>query len=409
MLIDFMKIKVTICLLFIIAQSSFIYGQIVFNGSTTGSGSGVSTLTYAKTISAGNNRLIYVGVTTQDKGITSVTWNGLALTQFTIGTRNSMRVAMYYRPLGSSASPTTANVVVTLASSTDCFSGAADYSGVWQSPSLMNPTVAQAKSTTPSVTFGSFVGHKAISLMGDIAANPTANGAGQTQYWSFSGSHSNRSTEKAGAASVTMSHTISANEDWVMIGATMVDYAVALPVEVLSFEGERVDKNVLLKWSTSAEVNNDFFTVERSVDGINFESLGDVDGAGNSLTALNYSFVDDKPKDGVSYYRLKQTDFNLNTKYSNIVAIDIKNVEIMNFFPNPSTSQSNVIVNSPEDMSVLFNIVGSEGKVLRNSEEKLQKGLNIIKLDVANFAEGSYFFSIINGNNVLSKKQFLVK
>jgi len=383
--------------------------QIVFNGSTTGSGTGVSSLTYAKTIAAGNNRLIYVGVTTQDKDITSVKWNALSLTQFTIGIRNGMRVAIYFLALGSSASPTTANVVVTLAGGTDVFSGAGDYSGVWQAPALASPAAAQAKSTSPSVTFTSTPGHKAISLMGCIAANPTANGTGQTQYWTFTGSHSNRSTEEPGAASVTMSHTISANEDWVMLGGTMLDYAVVLPIELISFEGERRDKNVDLKWITATELNNDYFTLERSKDALNFDEIGRVAGAGNSHAQLNYSFTDDKPFDGVSYYRLKQTDFDGKYKYSNTVAINIKDVEILNFYPNPTTSQSNVIVNSPEEMNVSFVVTFSDGKMMSERHEKLNKGMNTVNMDVTSLAEGNYIFSIRNFDKVLSQKQFLIK
>lgn len=401
--------KKVLFLLFLTLSFSISRSQIVFNGSTTGSGTGVSSLTYAKTIAAGNNRLLVVGVTTQDKAISSVKWNTLSLTQFTIGTRNSMRVALYYIALGSSASPTTANVVVTLAGGTDTFSGAADYSGVWQTPPLQSPAANQAKSTTPSVTFTSVTSHKAVSLMGCIAANPTANGSGQTQYWSFSGSHSNRATEKNGAASITMSHTISANEDWVMLGGTMLDYSVVLPIELLKFEATAHENQVDLNWTTASEINNDYFTVERSKDAINFEACGTVDGAGTSLVQLNYKLTDVSPYHDISYYRLKQTDFDGTYKYSNTIAINIKNVEILNFFPNPTTSQSNVVIVSPSAINIEFFIYSSDGKIVNKRSETLQQGVNIVNLDVTNYSEGSYIFSVVEKDKILSKKQFLVK
>jgi len=393
----------------IFVASDVVRSQIVFNGSTTGSGTGVSTLTYAKTIAAGNNRLLVVGVTAQDKAISSVTWNSLALTQFTIGTRNSMRVAMYYRALGSSASPTTANVVVTLAGGTDTFSGAADYSGVWQTPPMQSPAANQAKSTTPNVTFTSVALHKAVSLMGAIAANPTANGAGQTQYWSFSGSHSNRATEKNGAGSVTMTHTLSANEDWVMLGGTMLDYAVVLPIELTKFKATLHEGIVDLDWQTQSETNNDYFTVERSIDAVNFEPLAEVDGAGTSVVPVDYLYTDQKPFKGITYYRLKQTDFDGTYKYSEIVAVNIKEVEILNFYPNPTTDQSNIIIASPEEMSVEFLITAADGKTVKRSNEFLKQGVNVVNLDVTDYAEGVYLFSVVGKEKTLSKKQFLVK
>lgn len=396
-------------ILFLFLQFISVKAQIVFNGSTTGSGSGVSSLTYAKTIAAGNDRIIYVGVTAQDKAISGVKWNGLALTQFTVGTRNGMRVAMYYKALGSSASPTTANVVVTLAGGTDCFSGAGDYSGVWQATPFTDPKVSQAKSLYPSVTFTSYVGHKSVTLMGAIAASPVANGPAQTQYWTFSASHSNRSTEKNGAATITMSHTLSASEDWVMIGGTMVDNSVALPIELLSFNAERVNKEVDLFWSTAMEINNDYFSLERSADAINFECLGHVDGAGNSQAQLNYTYIDENPLTGVSYYRLKQTDFNGNYKYSNIVAVNIKEVEIINIYPNPANTDSKVIINSPEDQQVDFVIISSDGKLVREKSALLNKGVNSIQMDINELAEGHYTFSVRNFDRVFSQKQFIVK
>jgi len=400
------NIFITLILLFEVFS---VKSQIVFNGSTTGSGAGVNTLTYSKTIASGNNRLLYVGVTTQNKAISGVTWNGLALTQFTIGTRNSMRVAMYYIALGSSASPTTANVVVTLAGGTDVFSGAADYSGVWQPTPFQSPTVTQAKSLYPSITFTSLPGHKAVSLMGDIAASPVANGAGQTQYWSFAASHANRSTEKPGAASVTMSHTLSANEDWVMIGGTMLDHAVMLPIELISFKAENKGNSVLVDWATAAEINNDYFTVQRSIDAINFEDIGLVDANGNSNITRYYSMYDERPFDGLSYYRLKQTDFDGSYTFSDIVAVKVKEISIVQFYPNPSITNATISIVSPDNMSVSFVITSTEGKIIKELKSEIAKGMNVIDLDVSDFADGNYIFSVQDKHKVYTQKQFIIK
>lgn len=342
--------------LLFIAAGLCLKAQIVFNSSTTASGSGVSSLTFSKTIPAGNNRLLYVGVTVQDKNITSVKWNNVSLTQFAIGTRNSMRVAMYYLALGSSATPTTANVVVAIASRSDAFAGAADYTGVYQAVPFANPTIARAKSTTPSVTFTSSVGNLAISLLGDISATPNANGSGQTQYWTYTGSHSNRSTQKAGAASVTMSHTLSANEDWVMIGGTMQDNAVVtLPIELVDFTSTLGENSrVNLTWQTASETNNDYFELEGSEDGIHFSTISTIKSKsekGTSFTVLNYEAVDASPLHGTRYYRLKQVDFSGDYTYSNIISITQHKEDGVSFviFPNPNQGEFYVNVDGIEN------------------------------------------------------------
>ena len=84
----------------------------------------------------------------------------------------------------------------------------------------------------------------------------------------------------------------------------------ALPVELLSFEASVIDRTVALTWVTASENNNDFFTLLRSKDGQDFEAIGQVAGAGNSTAAITYSYVDERPYQGLSYYKLVQTDFD---------------------------------------------------------------------------------------------------
>ncbi|MDG1475608.1 MAG: BNR-repeat neuraminidase N-terminal domain-containing protein, partial [Vicingaceae bacterium] len=83
-----------------------------------------------------------------------------------------------------------------------------------------------------------------------------------------------------------------------------------LPIELLSYSVACTGNTVQLDWITASELNNDYFTIERSVDAINFEAIATVDGSGNSSSIHNYSWSDDNPINGTVYYRLKQTDFN---------------------------------------------------------------------------------------------------
>ncbi|MFH1004832.1 MAG: hypothetical protein V1781_04990, partial [Bacteroidota bacterium] len=115
-----------------------------------------------------------------------------------------------------------------------------------------------------------------------------------------------------------------------------------LPIELLSFNATaQKDKTVKTQWTTASEIDNDYFTVESAVapspNGEGWGEVGTVKGAGNSNTTLNYVFNDEHPYTGVSYYRLKQTDYDGKITYSQIVAVYIGAIDIISIYPNPST------------------------------------------------------------------------
>ena len=114
------------------------------------------------------------------------------------------------------------------------------------------------------------------------------------------------------------------------------DIPTPLPVELLSFSASSSDKKVKLKWVTAAEINNDYFTVERSVNGIRWEDVIQIHGAGNSSTVLEYETLDEKPYNGISYYRLLQTDYDGKFSYSDIVAVSISTDGDLFVSPNPA-------------------------------------------------------------------------
>jgi hypothetical protein len=114
-----------------------------------------------------------------------------------------------------------------------------------------------------------------------------------------------------------------------------------LPVQLVSFNAKKLKTGLVeIKWVTATEVNNDFFSVERSSNGINFEEIQVVNGAGNANRTLNYQTIDGKPLTGVSYYRLAQTDYDGTKTYSSIVSINNVGIQTNNawtVYPNPVT------------------------------------------------------------------------
>jgi hypothetical protein len=111
-------------------------------------------------------------------------------------------------------------------------------------------------------------------------------------------------------------------EEWWIDNIELIEI-VPLPIELIFFDGVENNGNNLLYWATSSEKDNDYFTLERSIDGNDWDVVSNIEAAGNSQEELNYSYVDKLYKRGeVNYYRLSQTDFDGQKEYFNIVAID---------------------------------------------------------------------------------------
>ena len=100
---------------------------------------------------------------------------------------------------------------------------------------------------------------------------------------------------------------------------------VNLPIELLYFKGSVYNSDNILHWSTASEDNNDYFTIEKTKDGIDWEVVDREPGAGNSSNQLYYSLVDENVESIINYYRLKQTDYDGKFKYSDIISIDNRN------------------------------------------------------------------------------------
>jgi len=112
----------------------------------------------------------------------------------------------------------------------------------------------------------------------------------------------------------------------------------ALPVEMVQYDAACDFGIPRLSWTTASEIHNDYFTIERSTDGLNFESIANVDGLGNSSRLASYTWSDDKPINGRAYYRLKQTDFDGMYEYHGITTVECGQSVDLNIYPNPFES-----------------------------------------------------------------------
>lgn len=180
-----------------------------------------------------------------------------------------------------------------------------------------------------------------------------------------------------------------------------------LPIELLNFEATYNGKTVDINWITSMEINNDYFTIERSTNAIDFNSIGTVPTKavnGNSTISLAYYLNDADVHSGIYYYRLKQTDFNGTYKYSNIVAVAIDDNGIFIIKPNPITTTSDVIYTCFDSENATLKIFDYRGRLVILKELICTKGQNISTIDLSDQPDGMFFVTLTTNEKVYKTK-----
>ena len=182
-----------------------------------------------------------------------------------------------------------------------------------------------------------------------------------------------------------------------------------LPIELKSFILENHFRGVKILWVSASEINNDYYSIERSVDGIFFEEVDRVDGAGNSYEAISYSIIDQKPKSGYNYYRLKQTDYDGDSETFEAKAIYVSATSYGNalVYPNPLTKDRLFFsLSEPRMPLITIEILSYEGKVIIERQLVVSKN-ETIHTDILQgqiLSKGVYVVRINDGNEVESFK-----
>jgi hypothetical protein len=177
-----------------------------------------------------------------------------------------------------------------------------------------------------------------------------------------------------------------------------------LPIELLNFDANsQTNGQVELTWQTASEVNNDFFTVEKSVNGTDWNELKEIDGAGNSTAILNYTTIDEHPYTNITYYRLKQTDFDGHFSYSTIKAIKvgIEDPPLI-IYPNPAHEQITINGNGSElGQLKIYNILGQD---VTDQTRDLKNEKTMRTIEIKNLNAGIYFIHTETVVNTLYKQ-----
>ena len=175
----------------------------------------------------------------------------------------------------------------------------------------------------------------------------------------------------------------------------------SLPVELVKFQANTIDdEQVELIWETATEENNDGFEVQRSTDGKNWEKIDFIQGHGTTLETKNYTLLDENPISGVNYYRLKQVDFDGKYEFSDVINVEVKqlNSQTISFFPNPVQDELNIL--NGEGDATIYNVLGQPVRTLIINTEQYS-------INTRDLSKGQYILSIQQENGKVITTRFV--
>jgi hypothetical protein len=208
--------------------------------------------------------------------------------------------------------------------------------------------------------------------------------------WGFAGSSYTSANKRS---------TFSSFTDFVPMGGFVI-----LPVSLLRFEAKALGNVADLRWTTTSELNNKEFEIQKTTDGINYVTLATVDGKGTRNVTTEYNFTDIKPSRGVNYYRLRQIDFDGKYAYSKIEAVKFESDKLgtLAIYPNPvNDNLLNIEMPFDKNEKVLVTITDMLGKVLY---EKIISYNGISHVITSSFTTGVYVVTVIAETQTFKEK-----
>lgn len=229
----------------------------------------------------------------------------------------------------------------------------------------------------------------------DASGNNVATGIAPTCTQNITGLASGSYTVSiSGNFSYTEKKTFLIGTTPVLLGATFIAFT-ATPLE----------ESVNLSWSTGMESNSSFFSVERSEDGINYESISQVAAAGNSSIERTYSASDADPYGNTTYYRIKLTDLNGDISFSKIITAPVKATASFSAFPVPAREVLNLSINGNKNSEVIITINDLAGNEVMNTRTIPAADRDNMTLEIASkLSPGVYMISATGKNKTVSQK-----
>lgn len=374
------------------------------------------------TVPLGNNVALLIASRTGDvETISNINFNGVDYSTQNVGTGSigNINSEIWAIPLGNVETPIS-NQTITIS-----LSGSSARLGAFAA------TFKNVNQTTPANNFIS-------EIDGDLSIDITSSasnmvfdiiGSASTPNFSANGSQiiliNNAPVNPNGANKISGSYKLSSNTletmSWsnsggsnnvIHLGVNIQWDVVGLPVEMTNFRAVQVNEKVELIWATASELDNDKFEIEESQGGQEFKKIGEVKGNGITTDEKNYLFKVDNPNNGISYFRLKQIDFDGGYEYSKVISINFKweSREVGEFYPNPSNlGMVNLDYSSQKDAEIKVSVFDMAGKLAINQLRQVSVGSNNLAFDFSGLNKGIYFVRIGGEINPTYRKLIIEK
>ena len=238
-------------------------------------------------------------------------------------------------------------------------------------------------------------------------------------------------TPPSGTADMYIMHWNSSNNQWErltnyilrtasLVAATATSFSPftqgsggnALPIDLISFTGECGNGRAQLEFVVASQINNDYYTIERSVDGNEWSEIGLIEGEGNTSTQMTYKWTDENPFNGENYYRLTQTDYDGTSETFAPIAVrcETSPVDGYSVYPNPANGLLNIDIDldSYQGDEVSIDIIDINGKVIQSQEIQLNRGFNHLELNINPLPNGIYMINFVGTKDYI-KQSRLVK
>lgn len=187
-----------------------------------------------------------------------------------------------------------------------------------------------------------------------------------------------------------------------------------LPIELGVFKVtfDKAKDAVDVNWTVLTQRDNDYFTVERSTDGNTFEAIGTVAGDGTTTQEMKYKYVDSDPELGLSFYRLRQTDYNGDSETFNPVAVhiepEVESASISKVWPNPFTTSFTIQYESTTTSEITLGLYDMNGMLVLSDNMSAKKGSNTYSIQTSNdLINGTYILRLTQGSNVLATTKII--
>ncbi|MBL6449883.1 T9SS type A sorting domain-containing protein [Fulvivirga sp. 29W222] len=392
------------------------YTNLVISGSGTKQLQGSTAVTGTLTLSSGklalNNSDLIIGSSANIANASSLNYiitNGTGkLTQNGIGSGGRTGEVLFpigtstssYTPLVINNSGTLDNYSVRLASAVY----EDGYSGVIQTSDVVNKTWF----IDEEVIGGSDV---SLTFQWNDAENLSGFSPASVKVIHYNGT--NWEVLATGGATGSGTYTMSALNVSSFSPFGIEGDAGTLPVELLFFQGSMQGDVAVLEWGTASELNNDYFTLERSSDLENFEAITTVKGKGTTEERQDYKYYDNHPSKGVAYYRLKQTDFDGTFTYSDVIRVNnivLSEAPELNMYPVPNNGDQLTLrlthLNSKEREASVF-IYNTQGQVVHQQQVAIEDSNEIALNFKEKLPTGVYTLRVNTGQPLT--KQFSVR